>query len=148
MFVRYSTCPIDLSIDVVNARRRRRTRKKMRELGEMNDDARDFQSSRCSERLDFIPQELSNRQALSLSLVPAPSQAEQMAVTIQEPEFPASVNYPTTTPHEKEVERAHSRFLSYLADQDNWSPQGEKNDVKLWKRPDADEPSRSFRNND
>lgn len=64
-----------------------------------------------------------------------------MAVTIQEPEFPASTNYPTTTPHEKQVEQAHSRFLNYLADSENWSPAGEKNDVKLWKRTDTDEPN-------
>jgi hypothetical protein len=66
-----------------------------------------------------------------------------MAVTIQEPDLPASPAYPThpQPSHEKRVEQAHSRFLSYLADQENWTPQGEKNDVKLWKRPDTDEPS-------
>ncbi|GAA5888739.1 hypothetical protein JCM16303_005113 [Sporobolomyces ruberrimus] len=64
-----------------------------------------------------------------------------MAITIHEPEFPASSSYPTSSPHEKHVEHAHSRFLSHLADTENWTPQGDKNDVKLWKRPDADEPN-------
>lgn len=62
-----------------------------------------------------------------------------MAVTIQEPEFPASQQYPTSSPHDKRVERAHSRFLSHLSDQENWNFQGERNEVKLWKKPDVDE---------
>jgi len=62
-----------------------------------------------------------------------------MAVTIQEPEYPASQQYPTSSPHDKRVERAHSRFLSHLSDQENWNFQGERNEVKLWKKPDVDE---------
>ncbi|GAA5923242.1 START domain-containing protein [Sporobolomyces koalae] len=64
-----------------------------------------------------------------------------MAATIQEPEFPAASNYPSPSPYEKQVETAHSRFLSYLSDQSGWSPQGDKNDVRLWRRADQDEPS-------
>ncbi|GAA6063758.1 hypothetical protein JCM10212_002710 [Sporobolomyces blumeae] len=64
-----------------------------------------------------------------------------MTVSIPEPEFPASSNYPTTSPHDKLVEQAHSRFLNHLSDQENWSFQGEKDDVKLWKKVDVDEPN-------
>ncbi|GAA5918783.1 hypothetical protein JCM1841_002733 [Sporobolomyces salmonicolor] len=60
---------------------------------------------------------------------------------IEEPLLPAVPNYPTDSPHEKEIEAARQLFLRLLESvESEWVSMGEKNSVRLWKMIDPEDP--------
>ncbi|GAA5889958.1 hypothetical protein JCM5296_003662 [Sporobolomyces johnsonii] len=59
------------------------------------------------------------------------------ATAIEEPLLPAVADYPTDSPHEKEIEAARQLFLRLLESvESEWISMGEKHGVRLWKMID------------
>lgn len=59
-------------------------------------------------------------------------------MSVHTPERPAVADYPTSTPHQAELEQARAFFLRELeSPEDEWEDQGEREDVHLWSKKDA-----------
>lgn len=63
-----------------------------------------------------------------------------MRVTpITQPEYPAVGEYPTHEPFKAELDAAQQDLFQQLEDTASWISTGEKDGVKLWKKPNADD---------
>jgi hypothetical protein len=68
-----------------------------------------------------------------------------MSPTIAQPPLPAVADYPTPSPFDAQVEKAHSRFLKELnRPEEDWQTMGERDGVLLSKHYDEEVRSKSL----